>query len=122
MNEYLAGLIARYRERGAVVDTNLLLLFLIGSYRVDLIRRFKRTQRYFPDDFHLLRRFLSEFRQIVVTPHILTEVTNLALQLPAGSAQCLQSRRLHRDMERALSRGEGSRRPRGFRGPRTNGY
>ena len=91
MNEHLADLVARYRDRGAIVDTSLLLLFLIGSYRVDLIRRFKRTQRYFPDDFDLLTEFLSEFRQLVVTPHILTEVSNWAMQLPRGSPECLQT-------------------------------
>jgi len=76
------NLITRYQKAGVIVDTNLLLLYFVGSYDAAAIPIFKRTRKYTTDDFHLLARFLSLFELVVVTPHILTEVSNLSHQLP----------------------------------------
>jgi rRNA-processing protein FCF1 len=70
--------IERYRTKGVVVDTNLLLLYFVGQYDRDQITRFKRTNAYTADEFVLLANILSCFSQIVTTPNILSEVSNLS--------------------------------------------
>ncbi len=73
--------IARYRSAGVLVDTNLLLLYFIGAHDTADIARFKRTMQFTIADYQLLIRVLGEFRRIITTPHIITEVSNLAGQL-----------------------------------------
>jgi hypothetical protein len=70
-------LIDKHRGSGLVVDTNLLLLFLIGRTNKNRILSFKRTQAYVPEDFDLLDRFMAQFKILITTPHVLTEVSNL---------------------------------------------
>jgi hypothetical protein len=77
----LETLLARHRAAGIIVDTNLLLLLLIGSHNPTLISSFKRTTRYTASDFHLLVETLALFSTLLTTAHILTEVSNLAGQL-----------------------------------------
>lgn len=74
-------LLQRYRGKKILVDSNLLLLLLIGSYDPSLIARFKRVEKYSVDDFELLREFVLLFSTVVTTPHVLTEVSNLANSL-----------------------------------------
>ena len=76
-------LVQRYRTTGVLVDTNILLLLYVGSVERRLIERFKRTrERFEQSDFDLVMGFLAPFEnRIVTTPHILTEVSNLAGQL-----------------------------------------
>lgn len=77
----LETLLARHRAAGIIVDTNLLLLLLIGSHNPTLISSFKRTTRYTSLDFDILVEALALFSSLLTTPHILTEVSNLAGQL-----------------------------------------
>ncbi|MBU6399961.1 MAG: hypothetical protein KGS61_06565 [Verrucomicrobia bacterium] len=58
------------------------MLLWIGSFRRDLIVGFKRTKKYRPEHFDLLKALLRPVSQLVVTPHILTEVNSLAGHLP----------------------------------------
>ncbi|ADW67460.1 PIN domain-containing protein [Granulicella tundricola] len=73
------------KARGSkiLLDTNLLLLLLIGSFDRSLITRFKRTSQFTPSDFDALVELLSASRQLVTTPHLLTEVSSLANALPS---------------------------------------
>jgi hypothetical protein len=66
--------------RSVVLDTNLLLLLVVGDFDRRLLARHKRTQRFSPADLDLLHRFLDRFECIVVTPNILTETSNLLRQ------------------------------------------
>ena len=75
-------LIEKYRAKGVLVDSNLLLLYFIGRYDRKLVSMFKRTNAYAVEEFELLARLLALFRVLVTTPNILTEVSNLAGQLP----------------------------------------
>ncbi len=77
-------LVERYKGRGALVDSNLLLMYCIGEYDVRAMQRFKRIRAYGVRDLTLMRRLLSLFKRIVTTPNILTEVSNLAGQLGDG--------------------------------------
>ena len=64
-----------------VLDSNLLLLFVVGLASQGYIAAHKRLQAYSTDDFVLLQRILSAARKVVVTPNILTETSNLAGQI-----------------------------------------
>jgi hypothetical protein len=78
----MEALIKKYRRKGVLLDANLLLGFLIGSLHPRHLEGCRATTKYFgPDDFPLLDRFLGQFEQIITTPHILTEVSNLAGRL-----------------------------------------
>jgi hypothetical protein len=71
-------LVGKHRRNGLLIDSNLFLLLLVGSTREQRIPRFDRTQKYTVRDFRLLREFVSQFETVVTTPHVLTEVSNLA--------------------------------------------
>lgn len=73
----LNKLVGRYRERGLLIDTNLLLLLLIGSFDPTWIAKFKRTRVFTIEDFRALDVLSRQFSRIVVTPNILTEASNL---------------------------------------------
>ncbi len=72
------SLIAKYSQRGLLLDTNILLLYVIGNYDPNRIESFKRTNIFLQKDFTLLRSLLERFQKVVSTPHILTEVSNLS--------------------------------------------
>jgi len=80
--EYIDELVARYQNRGILIDTNLLLLFFVGKYDPDRITKFKNTMKFTIDEFWLLAGFLDAFERLVTTPNVLTEVSNLSGQLP----------------------------------------
>jgi rRNA-processing protein FCF1 len=79
--EYINELVARYQNKGLLIDTNLLLLYFIGAYDPDRIPKFKRTMAFTVDEFRLLASFLDVFDKLVTTPNVLTEVSNLSGQL-----------------------------------------
>jgi rRNA-processing protein FCF1 len=62
---------------GLPVDTNLLVLFMIGTVNRARIETFKRTSRYTARDFGLLRRVIAKFSKLHTVAHILAEVSNL---------------------------------------------
>lgn len=64
-----------------LVDTNLLLVLLVGLLDRSLLTSFKRTRQYTVDDFEILSRFVAQYHDTVVTPHTLTETSNLLSQL-----------------------------------------
>jgi hypothetical protein len=61
-----------------LVDSNLLLLLAVGLWNPRAIPSQKRLSNLTNDDFEVLRAFLSTFETIITTPHVLTEVSNLA--------------------------------------------
>ncbi len=74
----LDQLIEKHRKRGVLVDTNLLVLLFVGRTNRIRINSFKRTQKYTCDDYDLLELLLSKFSGLLTTPHVLTELSNLA--------------------------------------------
>jgi hypothetical protein len=74
----MLDLIKKHSNRGLIVDTNILLLFFIGTFDERQISTFRRTRQFTVDDFYLLASFLDRFETIFVTPNILTEVSNLS--------------------------------------------
>lgn len=69
--------IRTYINRGIVLDTNLLILYIVGRFQKDLIGNFKRVAKYTPEDYELLFNFLALFKKKITSPHILTETTNI---------------------------------------------
>jgi rRNA-processing protein FCF1 len=83
MQPYVAQLMQRYSRAGLLIDTNLLLLYLVGVLDRNRITTFKRTSIYTSDDFDMLDAIMGRFQRVITTPHILAEVSNLGGQLGA---------------------------------------
>ena len=79
----LADLVGKHRNNGLLIDTNLLLLLVVGIYDRRRITSFKRTAAYTPGDFQKIGWLSKQFSQLWATPNILTEVDNLGRQLPS---------------------------------------
>ena len=77
MNDYLLGLLRRYQRKGILVDTSLLLLYIVGSIEPAMIRGISRVSSYSEDDFLRISKFISAFDKRITTPHLLTQVTDL---------------------------------------------
>ena len=73
---------------GYFLDTNLLVLFVVGSESRDLISKHRRLEHYFAEDYDILYELLQDTDELFVTPNTLTEASNLVSQ--------------HREPERSL--------------------
>lgn len=69
--------VAKHRRDGILIDANLLLLLAVGRHDPALIASYKHTRSYSADDYSILEQFISLFRTVITTPHIMTEVSNL---------------------------------------------
>lgn len=67
----------KFRQKGILIDTNLLVLLLVGSYDENMVLSSKRTTNYTVEDYRNLKTFLTKFGRHYYTPNILTEITNL---------------------------------------------
>ncbi|WP_319418832.1 PIN domain-containing protein [Pleurocapsa sp. FMAR1] len=86
----ISALLSKYSVKGILIDTNILLLYLIGLVNRDRIPRFKRTAQFIPEDYDLLFQLVNSFQKVITTPNILTEVNSLANQLGEPErSQCL---------------------------------
>lgn len=81
--EEIGKFIANYQPEGIIVDTNILILFLIGSYNPDSIANCEilnnSNKKYSVDDFVLLKKIFSYFKKLVITPQIIAELSNLSI-------------------------------------------
>lgn len=59
------------------VDSNLLLLLIVGMTDRDLVLRHKRLKEFTLDDYDLLQEQLTVATEIIITPNTLTETSNL---------------------------------------------
>ena len=68
----------KHRGKGVFVDTNLLVLWLVGSVSPRRILSFKRTQNFTVGDFQTLCGLMKWFGEpLITTPHILSQVSDL---------------------------------------------
>jgi hypothetical protein len=65
-------------QHSLLLDANVMLLLCVGLWSRGAISRFKRTRMFTDDDFDLLAGIVSRYGEIVTTPHVLCEVSNLA--------------------------------------------
>ncbi|MGB7548274.1 MAG: hypothetical protein WBM14_11030 [Terracidiphilus sp.] len=66
----------------AILDSNLLLFHWCTGFNLDLVTTFKRLNSFQIEDIELLSETLKVFSVLRTTPHVLTEVSNLANSLP----------------------------------------
>ncbi|MBI1972991.1 hypothetical protein HYS50_03225 [Candidatus Woesearchaeota archaeon] len=74
-------ILLKHLRKDILLDTGPLLLLLVGKYNSSLLPAFKRLSGRTEQEFMKLQAFLSKFRKIVVTPHVLAEMSNLAKSL-----------------------------------------
>ena len=98
MLSHVEILFSRYKTKGILIDTNLMVLIAVGNYSADRILTFKRTVQYTLEDYDLMTKIVAYFDRRITTPHILAEVDNLIRQLPQAEHQPLAS-----SMERLIS-------------------
>jgi hypothetical protein len=75
-------LLKSYAGKPAILDSNLLLLQWCASFDKELVSNFKRLNCFQSEDIELLSETLKLFSTVRTTPHVLTEVSNLANSLP----------------------------------------
>ena len=62
---------------GYFIDTNLLILRVVGDVGRDLIQKHKRLETFTAEDYDNLLDLLGGVTQVLVTPNTLTETSNL---------------------------------------------
>lgn len=92
-------LLRSYRQRGVLIDSNLLLLYVVGLVDPQLIERFQRTRNLTRSDFDLLEHVLKPIKRIATTPNILTDVGNLGDQFDGTRKD-----RFRRELARTVGR------------------
>lgn len=81
-------LLSQHKDKFVILDTNILLVYLVGCVNPPLIETFKKTSsRYCADDFEILDDLLRNFTKFTTTPNILTEVSNLGGQLNGAAKE-----------------------------------
>lgn len=70
---------SKYGSRPLIVDTNILFLLLIGDYDKNFIKECDLTKKYCIEDFALFKKIVKYFdSEIIITPQIIAEVSNLS--------------------------------------------
>jgi len=60
-----------------LVDTNILVLLIIGTWDRDSVGTHRRTETFAPRDYDLLRAEMGRFGRVLTTQPVLTEASNL---------------------------------------------
>jgi hypothetical protein len=66
----------------ALLDTNLLLLWLVSLTDASLLVTYKRVDIFVEEDLTLLGKLLQGFSNLMTTPHVLAEVSNFVDHAP----------------------------------------
>ncbi len=61
----------------AFIDTNLLVLLVVGSVDREQVGKHRRARMFTPDDYDFLLRVIGTLKRVFVTPNTLTEASNL---------------------------------------------
>lgn len=83
-----------------LLDTNVLVLFVVGTVNPRRIETFKRTRQYTIQDFDLLLRVLGKWTTHYTVPHVLAEVSNLT---DLGGMELQMARRVLKNTISALT-------------------
>lgn len=66
------------KKQGLIIDTNLLLLLVIGALESGrYISLSKRLNGYTVDDYDVVVKLIGDYDQVYITPYIAAEVSNL---------------------------------------------
>lgn len=76
---YAVMMLAKYKSRGLLLDSNLLLLYLVEAVDPTLVGtgQHNKLSSFKVEQITILHQLVSMFAQVVTTAHILTEVSNL---------------------------------------------
>jgi hypothetical protein len=77
--DYVSIMIDKYKGGGLLLDSNLLLLHLVGTVDPGLVGvgHYNKLSTFNLEQILILRQLISCFKWVVTTAHILTEVSNL---------------------------------------------
>ena len=74
-----------------VLDSNMLVLFVIGGVDPKLLGDAKRVKEYRPSDYELVYIYVNEFSEIVLLPNTISEASDLLDQLKGGRRErCME--------------------------------
>jgi len=77
----LESVLAKHASKGLLIDTNVLIMYIVGLFDRNYIPQFKRTRQYTPDDFLIVQQLARTFHRLITTPHILAELSNLSVSV-----------------------------------------
>ncbi len=80
---------------GYFLDTNLLVLLVVGSESRELISKHRRLEHYSAEDYDILVELLQNAENLFVTPNTLTETSNLVSQHGEPERSILMRRLQH---------------------------
>ena len=60
---------------GLLIDTNLLVLYTVGTVNQSRIENFKRTSQYSEQDYGLLLRVIQKITPLYTVAHVMAEVS-----------------------------------------------
>lgn len=97
--------VARAGKRGIILDTNLLVIYLVGLYRKECVKDFV-TGKTRAEDFDIIKRFIQryKFKTCIVTPHILAEVSNITFDAFMNTGRSEYVKRAINFLKTALER------------------
>ncbi|MCH4565259.1 hypothetical protein MKP05_19350 [Halomonas sp. EGI 63088] len=75
--------------KSVLLDTNLLVVLVVGLLDPSIIGIHKRTKNYTPDDFLALRRALDNYQELWITSQSVAETSNLVRQTNEAQAEQL---------------------------------
>jgi len=64
-------------NRALLLDTNLLVLFVVGNASREFVAKHKRTTNFAAEDFDLLTEMANQVNSLIVLPNTLAETSNL---------------------------------------------
>jgi hypothetical protein len=74
---YIDQLLVKYKQKGVFVDTNMLVLYIMGTNDVASANKTILGKNYTERDFERIAAFIEYFDRRVTSPHILTETSDL---------------------------------------------
>lgn len=68
-------------KRILILDTNLLVLFVVGTTNVSYISKHKRLSAFDDTDYILLNDIVAKFDKLIFNPNVLSETSNILRQI-----------------------------------------
>lgn len=89
-----------YRPEGVIIDNVVLILFLIGNYDPDFIKSCGILDKYTISDFSLLKKIISHFNKLVITPQVIAELSNVSI---TGNNSTIFGNKLHQYLQTVIN-------------------
>lgn len=77
MNSNVLPLVAQFRDKGILIDTNLLLVLLVGNVDRRQVGRIGRTEKYSRENYERITDVLGYFNRFIIIPQVITEAGNM---------------------------------------------